>query len=139
MKPRISEQDVERVFDRYCKKVLKEKNIDLQREAIRRGEREVTFSALSTRELAELAVMDEYFKDAYIFDVHGESVSVTDSDLAEALNALAADKREIVLMSFFFDMSDREIAERLNMARRTVAQKRTNTIKALKKLMESEE
>jgi len=78
MKPRISEQDVERVFDRYCKKVLKEKNIDLQREAIRRGEREVTFSALSTRELAELAVMDEYFKDAYIFDVHGESVSVTD-------------------------------------------------------------
>ena len=139
MKPRISEQDVERVFDRYCKKVLKEKNIDLQREAIRRGEREVTFSALSTRELAELAVMDEYFKDAYIFDVHGESVSVTDSDLAEALNALAADKREIVLMSFFFDMSDREIAERLNMARRTVAQQRTNTIKALKQLMESEE
>ena len=139
MNPRISEQDVERVFDRYCKKVLKEKNIDLQREAIRRGEREVTFSALSTRELAELAVMDEYFKDAYIFDVHGESVSVTDSDLAEALNALAADKREIVLMSFFFDMSDREIAERLNMARRTVAQQRTNTIKALKQLMESEE
>ena len=139
MKPRISEQDVERVFDRYCKKVLKEKNIDLQREAIRRGEREVTFSALSTRELAELAVTDEYFKDAYIFDVHGESVSVTDSDLAEALNALAADKREIVLMSFFFDMSDREIAERLNMARRTVAQQRTNTIKALKQLMESEE
>ena len=139
MKPRISEQDVERVFDRYCKKVLKEKNIDLQREAIRRGEREVTFSALSIRELAELAVTDEYFKDAYVFDVHGESVSVTDSDLAEALNALAADKREIVLMSYFFDMSDREIAERLNMARRTVAYRRTSSLQELKKLLESED
>ena len=139
MNPRNYAQDVERVFDRYCKKVLKEKNIDLQREEIRRGEREVTFSALSMRELAELAVMDEYFKGAYVFDVLGESVGVTDSDLAEALTALPADRRDIVLMSFFFDMTDKEIAERLNMARRTVAYKRTSTLNELKKIMESEE
>ena len=72
-------------------------------------------------------------------DVLGESVGVTDSDLAEALTALPADRREIVLLSYFFDMTHAEIAERLNMARRTVAYRRTSTLKELKKFMESEE
>jgi RNA polymerase sigma factor (sigma-70 family) len=139
MNPRNHEQDIEHIFDRFCKKILKEKNIDLQREDKRRGEREVTFSSLSARELAELAVADKYFIDEYIFDVLGESVGVTDSDLAEALTALPADRREIVLLSYFFDMTDAEIAERLNMARRTVAYRRTSTLKELKKFMESEE
>jgi DNA-directed RNA polymerase specialized sigma24 family protein len=94
---------------------------------------------LSTRELAELATTDEYFTDEYVFSVLGESVGVSDSDLAEALHTLPADRRDIVLMSFFFDMTDKEIAERLNMARRTVAYKRTSTLKELKKFMESEE
>jgi DNA-directed RNA polymerase specialized sigma24 family protein len=103
------------------------------------AEREITFSALSAQELAELATTDEYFTDEYVFSVLGESVGVTDCDLAEALNELPADRREIVLMSFFFDMTDKEIADKLNMARRTVAYRRTSTLKELKKLMESEE
>ena len=83
--------------------------------------------------------MDEYFKDAHVFDVHGENVGVTDCDLAEALKSLSADKRNIVLMAYFFDMNDREIAELLKMARRTVAHQRANILKELRKLMESEE
>jgi len=63
---------------------------------------------------------------------------VSDSDLAEALTALPVDKREIVLMSYFFDMKDAEIADKLNMARSTVAYKRTSTLKELKKIMEEE-
>ena len=139
MNPRNHEQDIEHIFDRYCKKVLKEQNIDLQREEKRRGEREVTFSSLSAQEMASLAVADKYFMDEYVFDVLGESVGVSDGDLAEALTALPADRRDIVLMSFFFDMTDAEIAARLNMARRTVAYQRTSTLKELKKYMESEE
>ena len=139
MNPRNHEQDIEHIFDRYCKKVLKGKNIDLQREDKRRGEREVTFSSLSARELAKLAIEDKYFTDEYIFDILGESVNVSDSDLAEALTALPANRREIVLMSYFFDMTDAEIAARLNMARRTVAYRRTSTLKELRKIMESED
>ena len=133
------EEHIQHSFDAYCKSVLKRTARECYGEIKRRGEREIAFSALSARELAALAVEDEYFKDAYIFCVLGESVGVTDCDLAGALTALPADRREIVLMSYFFDMTDREIAERLNMARRTVAHKRTSTLKALKKYMESEE
>ena len=94
---------------------------------------------MSAQELASLAVTDEYFTDEYTFVVLGENVGVSDTDLAEALNKLPADRRDIVLMSYFFDMTDKEIAERLNMARRTVAYKRTSTLHDLKKIMESEE
>ena len=139
MEPLNHEEHIRHKFDRYCKKVLKEKAIDLQRQLIKRNEREVAFSGLSVKELASLAVTDEYFTDEHVFSVLGENVGVTDADLAGALNVLPADRRDIVLMSYFFDMTDKEISERLNMARRTVAHKRTSSLKELKKLMESEE
>ena len=139
MKPHDHEEHIRHTFDSYCKKVLRYKARTCYSKMQAQAEREITFSALSAQELAELATTDEYFTDEYVFSVLGESVGVTDCDLAEALNELPADRREIVLMSFFFDMTDKEIADKLNMARRTVAYRRTSTLKELKKLMESEE
>jgi len=139
MKPGNHEEHIRHSFDSFCKSVLKLTARRLYSTIKKRGEREVTFSALSAQELASLAVTDEYFKGEYVFIVLGENLSVTDYNLAEALNTLPADRRDIVLMSYFFDMTDREIAERLNMARRTVAYQRASTLQELKKLMESEE
>jgi len=139
MTPRNYEDHKRHTFDSYCKKVLKRKALDIHREVKRRSKREVTFSDMSVKELSALSVTDKYFADEHIFSVLGESVGVSNADLAQALNELPADRREIVLMSFFFDMTDREIAERLNMARRTVAKHRTSTLRELKKLLESEE
>ena len=139
MESRNHEEHIQHSFDSYCKKVLKRKALDIHRQAKRRSKREVNFSDMSPQELSSLSVTDEYFADEYIFTVLGESVGVSDCDLAEALNALPADRREIVLMSYFFDMTDREIAEKLNMARRTVAYRRTSSLQKLKNLLESEE
>ena len=139
MKPRNYEERIRHSFDSYCKKVVKQKAIDLQRQLARLNENEIVFSAMSTRELAKLAVNDEYFTDEFVFAVLGESIGVSDAELGEALNTIPADRRDIVLLSYFFDMTDKEIAETLNMARRTVAHRRTSTLRELKKLMESEE
>jgi DNA-directed RNA polymerase specialized sigma24 family protein len=133
------EEHIRHSFDAYCKKVLKRTAINLQRQIKRLGEREITFTALPAGEMAKLSVTDKYFAGEYIFNLFGESIGVTDYALGEALNALPADRREIVLMSYFFDMTDKEIAARLNMARSTVAYQRTSTLKELKKLLESEE
>jgi hypothetical protein len=88
----------------------------------RQAERETPFSQLSARDLASLAATDEYFLDEYAFGVLGETVTVSDCELAEALKELPADRRDIVLLSYFFDMTDREIAERLKPARRIAGQ-----------------
>ena len=139
MKPQDHKTFTRQTFDSFCKKVLKYAARDYDRALRRQSEHETPFSQLSARDLAKLAAADEYFTDEYIFSVLGESVGVSDSELAEALKELPADRRDIVLMSFFFDMTDREIAERLNLARRTVAYRRASTLKELKNLMESED
>ena len=62
-----------------------------------------------------------YFTDSRTFEVIGHSVCIDDETLAEAISALPVDRRDIILLSYFLDMSDAEIANVLNMVRRSVA------------------
>lgn len=73
--------------------------------------------------------------DSRTFEVIGHSVCIDDETLAEAISALPVDRRDIILLSYFLDMSDAEIANVLNMVRRSVAYRRTSTLKLLKNLM----
>ena len=139
MELRNHETHVSHSFDCFCKKVLKRRAIDIQRHAKWRIKHEITFSDMPAQELSALSVTDEYFAFTCIFDLLGVNVGVMDSNLAKALNTLPADRRDIILMSYFFDMTDKEIAEQLNMARRTVAHYRTSSLQKLKSLLESEE
>jgi RNA polymerase sigma factor (sigma-70 family) len=123
-------------FDTYCKKVLKYKARDYYRKMKRRGVREVSLSELSEQDLATLSDTDEYFKDAYSFHVLDHDVTVSDEQIAEALNTLPKDRRDIILLSYFLDMTDKEIAERMDIVRRTVAYRRASTLRKLKKFME---
>lgn len=66
----------------------------------------------------------------------GYDISVSDERVSEALNALPTDRRDIILLSYFLDMTDREVGELLNLVRRTVAYRRTSTLRELKKFME---
>jgi RNA polymerase sigma factor (sigma-70 family) len=138
MKSQNYEEGIQREFDSFCKKVLREKAIELKRQLNRRREREATFSDLSPQELAKLATVDKYFEDEYVFSVLGESVDVSNYELGQALNELPDNKRDIVLMSYFFDMTDREIAEKLSMERRTVTNRRRSSLRKLKRIIESE-
>jgi RNA polymerase sigma factor (sigma-70 family) len=139
MKNRNNEEHKKHSFDSFCKEILKRTTYECYKAIRRLREREVVFSELSSKEADGLFASDEYFKDEYIFAIRGEHVGVTDIDLAEALIKIPADKREIVMMSYFFEMTDKEIAGRLNMARRTIAYHRTSTLRELRNLLESEE
>ncbi|MDR1246431.1 MAG: sigma-70 family RNA polymerase sigma factor, partial [Clostridiales Family XIII bacterium] len=113
MKPQDNNH-VRHMFDSYCKKVLKYRVYDYYRKMKRRRAREVSLSELSEQNLAKLSGTDEYFKDAYSFHVLDHDVTMSDEQIAEALNALPKDRRDIILLSYFLDMTDREIAERMD-------------------------
>jgi len=136
MKPQPDDRQKAQAFDSYMKKILKYAARDHYGTMKRRGEREVSLSGLTGAELSELAITDKYFADEYAFDVLDWHVGVSDPDLGEALSELPSDKRDIILLSYFLDMTDKEIAERLKMANSTVAYRRTSTLKKLKKIME---
>src|SRR5699024_8328192 len=120
------EQSKRHAFDSFCKKVLKQEARDYYDELKRQRDREVSFSDLSEKELAQLYTEDNYFVSEQIFNVLGLNVIVTDDVIAEALQSLPERKRDIILLSYFLELSDREIGDKLNMLRSTVQYQRTN-------------
>lgn len=60
----------------------------------------------------------------YTQDHRSSDVAIENEDLANALTVLPDDKRDIVLFAYFLDMTDQEIADKLDMVRRTVQYKR---------------
>jgi len=59
--------------------------------------------------------------------------------LGAALEKLKGDRRDIVLLAYFLEMTDQEIAKCLNLIRRTVAYRRDSSLKQLRKLSEAYE
>ena len=122
-------------FDCFCKKVLKCEAYNGYREISRRQSREVAFSELPEDSMEQLASYDRYPWEYTSFPVGGDVILIENDRLAEALNALPQDGRNILLMYFFLDMADREIAERMHVARRTVNARRQKAYRLLKELM----
>ena len=54
----------------------------------------------------------------------------------EALYRLPEKKRKIILMSYFLDMTEKEIAECMNLVQSTVHYHKADSLRLLKKLLE---
>jgi RNA polymerase sigma factor (sigma-70 family) len=132
----IDEKQVWQTFDLFCKRTLSNTAKELYREQQKRKAQETPFSELSPSDLAALYAEDSYGEVEEVFDVQGAPVVVSDSDFAEALKGLSQERRDIVLLSYFIGMTDREIAERMDIMRRTVSNRRTSSLRELKKIME---
>ena len=126
-------------FDRFCKKILREEVRDYFRHISWRSDHEASFSELSEEQLSQLYVVDEYPSEQFQFQVHGIGVMVNDEKLAGALAILPDEKRDIILLAYFLDMTDQEIGEAMNLVRRTVQYKRTSALKEMKRNMEVNE
>ena len=135
MNPQPHEEHIQHTFDAYCKKVLRNEARDYLDELERRRSREISLSELPIEVMEQLSASDGYFQEDKAFCILGCTVYVDDSDLAEAIAALPRDKQDIILLFYFLEMSDYEIAKRLNMVRRSVTYRRTSTLKLLKELI----
>lgn len=124
-------------FNGFCKLALRREAMNAHRDTKQRQLREIPFSDLSPQEEKQLYVCDEYFTDdkaQQSFVVGGKEI--TAELLAEALHSLPDEKRETVLLYYFFDMSEREIAKYCNIPRTTVQTRRKSSMKLLKRYLE---
>ena len=135
MKPDLHEIHKQHTFDSFCKKVLKHEAGNGHREINRRAHMEISMSDLPEEAMEQLAVYDDYPWDYTPFQVGDETVLVKDDRLAEALAAIPERERNIILLYWFLELADREIADRMGIARRTVNTHRQNAYRLLKKLM----
>lgn len=79
---------------------------------------------------------DEYDLETRIFQVLGYDVEVKDALIVEALKLLSDKKRDVVLLAYYLDMSDTEIAKLLNLRQSTIHYHRTSSLKSLKEFLE---
>lgn len=130
------EWTVRHQFDRVCKLALKGEKIDYQRHMDYRQKHEVILSELSEKELSKLLTLDEYDIGIYRFQVLGYDIEVKDDFIVEALKNLTEKKRNVILLSFFMDMSDAEIAREMKLVRSTIHEHRKRSLELLKNIME---
>ena len=119
-------------FDSYCKKVLRGECRDYHRKLARQQKEEILFSELSEEQLLNLYQEDEYPSEQCIFQACEYEILVHDEKLAQALEELSDEKRDIILLSYFLDMTDQEIADKLDAVRRTVQYKRARALEDMR-------
>lgn len=132
------EQRVQNQFGGFCTRVLKNEAARIHNEYARQRDREKSLGDLTHGELSQVATTDKYFEDEHVFEVLGKPVVVTGDLLAEAIAKLPEDRRDVVLLSYFLGMSDREISEHLNVVRQTISKRRAKTLKELREYLEKE-
>lgn len=138
MTPDRHEEHKQHAFDSFCKKVLKCEAYNGYREIGRRKAHEITFSELPEEAMEQLAVYDCYSWEYTPFTIGDDVILIKNDRLAEALLALPREEREILLMYWFLDMADSDIADEKSMSRRTVNRRRLKSYRLLKELMGGE-
>ena len=136
MKLTKQEQDVIwRKFCVYCIKVMDGEALYYFRELKKLQEREVCFSDFIPEERLQLCTYDES-PDLSCFRVMGMDIPIKDDGIGDALSSLPERKRMIILMTFFLDMTEKEIAEYLNLVQSTVHYHKAESLRLLKEIME---
>ena len=130
------EQDIVRKkFCKYCIKVMEGEALYYLRQLKSRQEQEVCFSDLTLEERNQLSVYDDLLEMDY-FQVMNIDVPVRDEDISNALKKLPERKRMIILMAFFLDMTEQEIADYYHLVQSTVHYHKAESLRMLKDILE---
>lgn len=125
---RISKQ-----FCKFCVRVLKH-----EAEFARQRKREKSLDELTNDEIISLSAYDEYFADEHIFNVLDKEIVVNDAALADVISKLPQAKRDVILLSFFAGMTDKEIGRELGAIQQTISKRRLSSLLQLRKLLDEE-
>ena len=109
-------------FNAFCKVVIRYAAINAWRDRSRRRQREISFEYLTEEKFYPLSTSDEYFKAPYEehpVTICGQTIILTNGELAAALLSLPEKKREIIYLYFFGHYTQQEIGEMYGSYRNT--------------------
>lgn len=132
-------EHVERQFHVFCKTVLHNEVCNYFREKKRRAQHELSLDYLQENTSFEIHSVDEYFvlqDKPTSFAVNGQTVIVDSERLAKALLRLSEKRQEIILMYYYLQLRDWQIAKTLGKPRTTVNYQRNAALKQLRTEME---
>ena len=139
MKPSDFQKTVQCRFESCLKKVVRHVVKDYQQKLKRRQEKETLFCELPEIVVENLAVWDDYETDYTIFNVCGNDIRVYDDELAEALKQLSERNRETLLMYYFLEMTESEIANLQKITQSGVFRNRHHALETMKKILKEKQ
>ena len=122
MKPSSFENAIRLQFDCLARKVIGRTVKNYNKELARRAKHEISFCEIPDLELNQL----------------GTEVRVYDEKLCEAIKKLSERRRNVVLMFYFLELPDAEIAEILDISRNSVYRNRMCSLKLIRDMYEEE-
>ena len=137
MKQDELEQYHECSFDAFCKKAIRNLAVDAKRiywkKTMTTSDEELLATYVKSIMTEDTYALNNYEK---IYYVNGLKVVVTNETVGEALKFIMPNKRAVLLLSFFMDFRDSEIARTLRITNSTVAYRKKQALKQLKVLLE---
>ena len=122
MKPSDFQKTVQCRFECCLKKIVRSVVKDYYKQLKRQKNKEIFF-------------WDNYDTDYTLFNVCCTDIRVLDDELAEALKRLSEQSRENLLMYYFLEMSDKEIADLLHIDRSTSFRIRKKSLEEIRKML----
>lgn len=127
-------------FEAYCKKAIDRAILKVRQRQAARSKREVLLADLPENALYDVDAEDKKLEqtedEPRVFHVRGIDIPVSDQRLAQALSYLLPKDREIVLLSYFVELTDGEVAQRVKLSRPTVQRRKSAALGKLREMLE---
>lgn len=123
-------------FIAFCRTVIRNEAINAHKQIAVRSEKEIPLSALSHTDLSSLFYEDTYRPYRKTYYVKGNPVHVYDQPLGEVLQYLSPQRRDVILLTYFLDYSDADIARLLRISSPAVSDRKKAALKKLRELLE---
>ena len=136
MEPTTFENAIRLQFDTLVKRVIDTTVKDYDRHMKFLSDHEKSFCELPEIKVNSFAIQDDYEMDVTVFDVYGMEARVSGDELCKALKRLPEKKRNNLLMFYFLDMSDTEIAELQKISRAGAFKNRQNALNKMRELLQ---
>ena len=123
----------EQTFDAYVKRLIRNESIDARRELARRAEREVSLTTLPF----DVGREDSYHLEELDVHMPDGAVTVFDHILGMAIRGLAPKWRDVIVMHYFWGLSDEKIGGILHLTAGAIRHRRKKALDRLKKTLEA--
>lgn len=127
-----NEKRISNQFGAFCTRVLKNEARNIHKEYATQRKREISLDGLTQEQVMQLSSEDKYFSDQHTFNVLDKEIIVVGNFLADAIRQLPKEKRDIILLSYFADMSDNEISKLFNSYQQAINRRRLHSLKLLR-------
>ena len=125
-------------FNGFCKVVIRYAAINAWRDRERRRQKEISFEYLTEEKFYPLNTSDEFLKspyEQYPVTICGQTIILTNGDLAAALLSLPEREKEIIYLYFFGNYTQQEMGKMYRRARSTMSRHLHSALQMLQEEM----